>query len=172
MRAVFLWKTHAMDLHLVYYILAALMVLVGIAGTILPALPGLPLVFAGMVLGAWAGDFEHIGIPVLVVLGLLTLFSLVVDFWATAVGARRVGASGKAVAGAVLGTFVGIFFGPVGLFAGPFLGALAGELLHGRDMAKATRVGFGTWLGIVFGTVLKLALAFTMVGLFVLAWIF
>lgn len=161
-----------MELQFVYYIVAAVLVLVGLAGTILPALPGLPLVFAGMVLGAWAGGFEHIGIPVLVVLGLLTLLSLVVDFWATALGARRVGASGKAVAGAVAGTFAGIFFGPVGLFAGPFIGALAGELLHGRDVAKATRVGFGTWLGIVFGTVLKLGLAFTMIGLFLLAWIF
>ncbi|MEN1927953.1 DUF456 domain-containing protein [Luteimonas sp. MJ204] len=161
-----------MDLQNLYYAIAAVLVLVGIAGTILPAIPGLPLVFAGMVLGAWAGHFEHIGIPTLVVLGLLTVFSLAVDFWATALGARRVGASGKAVAGAVIGTFVGIFFGPIGLFAGPFVGALAGELLHGRGVAQATRVGVGTWLGIVFGTVLKLALAFTMIGLFVLAWMF
>lgn len=161
-----------MDLQIPLYILATILVLVGIAGTILPALPGLPLVFAGMLLGAWAGGFEHVGIPVLVVLGLLTLLSLVVDFWATALGAKRVGASGKAVAGAVLGTFVGIFFGFIGLFAGPFIGALAGELLHGRDVGRAARVGFGTWLGVAFGTVLKLALAFTMVGLFVLAWIF
>lgn len=161
-----------MDLQIILYAVAAILVLVGLAGTILPALPGLPLVFAGMVLGAWAGDFEYIGIPVLVVLGVLTMFSLMIDFWATALGARRVGASGKAVAGAVIGTFAGLFFGIVGLFAGPFLGALAGELLHGREVVKATRVGFGTWLGIVFGTVLKLALAFTMVGLFVLAWIF
>lgn len=161
-----------MELHPVLYAVAVLLVLIGLAGTILPALPGLPLVFAGMLLGAWVGDFQHIGIPVIVVLGALTLFSLVVDFWATALGARRVGASGKAVAGAVIGTFAGLFFGPLGLFAGPFVGALAGELLHGRDVGQATRVGFGTWLGIVFGTVLKLALAFTMLGLFVLAWIF
>ena len=161
-----------MELHPVLYAVAVLLVLIGLAGTILPALPGLPLIFVGMLLGAWAGDFEHIGIPVLVVLGVLTLFSLVIDFWATALGARRVGASGKAFAGAVIGTFAGMFFGPVGLFAGPFVGALGGELLHGRDVGQATRVGFGTWLGIVFGTVLKLALAFTMLGLFVLAWIF
>lgn len=155
-----------------YYAIALVLVLVGLAGTILPALPGLPLIFVGMLLGAWAGDFEHIGIPVLVVLGVLTLFSLVIDFWATALGARRVGASRMAVAGAVIGTFVGIFFGFIGLFAGPFIGALAGELLHGRKVGHATRVGFGTWLGVAFGTVLKLALAFTMIGLFVLAWIF
>lgn len=161
-----------MELQHLYYAIAAILVLIGLAGTILPALPGLPLVFAGMLLGAWAGDFEYIGIPVVVALGVLTLISLIVDFWATALGARRVGASGKAVAGAVIGTFVGLFFGLAGLFAGPFIGALVGELLHGRDVGQATRVGFGTWLGIVFGTVLKLALAFTMVGLFVFAWIF
>lgn len=161
-----------MELEIILYAIAVLLVLVGLAGTILPALPGLPLVFAGMLLGAWAGDFEHIGVPVVLALAALTLFSLVVDFWATALGARRVGASTRAVAGAVVGTFAGLFFGPVGLFAGPFVGALAGELLHGRDVGQATRVGLGTWLGIVFGTVLKLALAFTMIGLFVLAWIF
>lgn len=161
-----------MDLTTLYYAIAAVLVAVGIAGTILPALPGLPLVFAGMLLGAWAGGFEHVGVPMLVLLGVLTALSLVVDFWATALGAKRVGASGKAVAGAVIGTFVGIFFGPLGLLAGPFAGALAGELLHGRDLGQATRVGFGTWLGVVFGTVLKLALAFTMLGLFVLAWMF
>ena len=123
-----------MDLQTLYYAIAVILVLVGIAGTILPALPGLPLVFAGMLLGAWAGDFAYIGVPTLVVLGVLTAFSLVVDFWATALGAKRVGASGKAVAGAVIGTFVGIFFGPIGLFAGPFIGALAGELLHVRRL--------------------------------------
>lgn len=167
-----MWQSAAMDLQYVYYAIAAVLVLIGLAGTILPALPGLPLVFAGMLLGAWAGGFEHIGIPVVVVLAVLTLFSLVVDFWATALGARRVGASRMAVAGAIIGTFVGIFFGFIGLFAGPFIGALAGELLHGRRIGRATRVGLGTWLGIVFGTALKLALAFTMIGLFVLAWIF
>jgi len=161
-----------MDLQLLYYVVAAILVAIGIAGTILPALPGLPLVFGGMLLAAWAGGFELVGVPMLVLLGVLTLLSLVVDFWATALGAKRVGASGKAVAGAVIGTFVGIFFGPLGLLGGPFAGALAGELLHGRDVGQATRVGFGTWLGVVFGTVLKLALAFTMLGLFLLAWLF
>lgn len=161
-----------MDLQTLYYAIAAILVAIGIAGTILPALPGLPLVFAGMLLGAWAGGFEYVGIPMLVLLGVLTALSLVVDFWATALGAKRVGASRKAIAGAVIGTFVGIFFGPIGLLAGPFAGALAGELLHGRDVGRATRVGFGTWLGVVFGTVLKLALGFTMLGLFVLAWVF
>lgn len=166
-----------MQAQTLYYVIAALLVLVGLAGTILPALPGLPLVFGGMLLAAWAGGFEQISVATVVVLGVLTLLSLAIDFWATALGAKRVGASRKAVIGAVIGTFGGIFFGPVGLFVGPFVGALAGELLHGRRLdqsgiGQATRVGVGTWVGILFGTVLKLTLAFAMLGLFALAWFY
>ncbi len=161
----------------IYYLLAAGLVLIGVIGTILPILPGLPVVFGGMLLAAWAGNFEQISMATIVVLGILTLLSLAIDFLATALGAKRVGASRKALIGAVLGTFAGIFFGPVGLFVGPFIGALAGELLHGRGLdqlrlGQATKVGFGTWLGIVFGVVLKLTLAFAMIGLFALAWFY
>lgn len=152
------------------YALAALLAAVGLAGIVVPALPGLPLVFAGMLLAAWAGGFEEIGVWIVVLLGLLTLLSLAVDFWATAHGARRVGASRKAVVGAMLGTFAGLFFFPVGLLLGPFAGALAGELLHGREWRQATKVGFGTWLGVVLAVVLKLGLAFAMIGIFALAW--
>ena len=159
-----------MELQSLYYVLAVILVLVGFAGVILPALPGLPLVFAGMLLAAWAGDFQQIGWVTLVVLGLLTLLSVGVDFFATLVGAKRVGASRKALLGAVLGTFAGLFFGPIGLFAGPFVGALLGELWHGREIGQAAKVGLGTWLGILLGTVLKLGLAFAMLGLFAFAW--
>jgi uncharacterized protein YqgC (DUF456 family) len=155
------------------YVLAALLVLAGLAGVLLPALPGLPLVFAGLLLAAWAGGFEQIHVATVVVLGLLTLLSFAVDFWATAHGARRVGASRKALVGAVLGTFAGLFvFPPFGLFAGPFVGALLGELLHGRELRQAAKVGFGTWLGIVLAVVLKLGLAFAMIGLFAFDWFF
>lgn len=157
------------------YLIAVLLVLVGLAGTVLPALPGLPLVFGGLLLAAWAGGFEQVGLAVIVVLGVLTVLSLVVDFWATALGAKRVGASRLAILGAMLGTLGGLFLGPLGLLAGPFAGALAGELLHRRsvlhtDVGHAARVGFGTWVGILFGTALKLGLAFAMLGLFALAW--
>ena len=153
------------------YMLAALLALVGLVGTVLPALPGLPLVFAGMLLAAWAGDFEQVGVWIVVLLGLLTLLSFVVDFWATAHGARRVGASRKAVLGAVIGTFAGLFFFPVGLLVGPFAGALIGEMLHGREWRQATKVGFGTWIGVVLAVVLKLGLAFAMIGIFAIAWL-
>lgn len=157
---------------LLLYGLAALLVIVGLVGVVLPALPGLPLVFAGMLVAAWAGGFEQVGIPILVVLGLLTMVSFAIDFWATAHGAKRVGASRKALVGAVLGTFAGLFvFPPFGLFVGPFAGALIGELLHRRDLGNAARVGFGTWVGVLLAVVLKLGLAFAMLGVFALAWV-
>lgn len=155
------------------YVVAVILVLAGLVGVVLPALPGLPLVFAGMLLAAWAGGFEQIHVATIVVLGLLTLVSFGVDFWATAHGARRVGASRKALVGAVLGTLAGLFvFPPFGLFVGPFAGALLGELLHGRELRQAAKVGFGTWLGIVLSVVLKLGLAFAMIGLFAFDWVF
>jgi uncharacterized protein YqgC (DUF456 family) len=158
-----------------YYAIAGALILLGLAGVVLPALPGLPLVFLGMLLAAWAGGFAKIGIATLVALGILTLLSMAVDFWAAALGAKRVGASRLAVIGALLGTFAGLFFGPLGLFLGPFVGALAGELVHGRRLdrgrlGQATRVGVGTWLGLVLGIALKLMLAFAMLGLFAWSW--
>jgi uncharacterized protein YqgC (DUF456 family) len=159
-----------MEMQSVYYVLAALLILVGVAGTVLPALPGLPLVFAGMFLAAWAGGFEQVGGWMLGLLGVLTLLSLGIDFMASAMGAKRVGASRLALVGAIVGTFAGLAFGIIGVFIGPFVGALVGELIHGRKVGQAAKVGLGTWLGILFGTALKLGLAFAMLGLFALAW--
>jgi len=144
----------------------------GVAGSVLPALPGVPLVFAGLLLAAWAGDFQQVTWIPLVVLGLLTVISFVIDFAATALGAKRVGATKLAVLGAALGTLGGLFLGLPGLILGPFVGAVAGELLsHGR-MQQATRAGLATWMGLVFGTLAKLALVFTMLGVFALAYFF
>ena len=164
-----------METQTIYYAIDLLLVLVGIAGTVLPAIPGLPLVFAGMLLAAWAGGFEQIGIGTILLLAVLTLLSIGIDFLASAAGAKRVGASRLAVVGALVGTLVGLFFGLVGVFAGPFVGAVVGELIARRGidrdkLGQATKVGFGTWFGILVGTVLKLTLAFAMIGIFAIAW--
>jgi uncharacterized protein YqgC (DUF456 family) len=155
----------------IYYTIAALLVVVGIAGVVLPALPGMPLLFAGLLLAAWADGFQRVGWVTLLVLGVLTLLSFLVDFLATLFGAKRVGASRKALWGSVLGSIAGLFFLPIGLFVGPFVGALAGEYWHGRELRQATKVGLGTWLGIVLGTAAKLGLAVAMVGLFAAVWL-
>jgi hypothetical protein len=164
------------DLSAIWSILAVILVIVGIAGTILPALPGIPLVFAGLLLAAWGDGFRHVGGWTLGVLVLLTLASFAIDLLATAMGAKRVGASRLALLGATIGAIAGVFFGFVGIFIGPFVGAVIGELAHrrrlaGADVGHATRVGLGTWTGLLLGTVLKLVLAFAMVGLFTVVWI-
>lgn len=165
-----MWETRT-RLDTLLYLLAALLVIVGIAGSILPALPGLPIVFGGLLLAAWVGDFQTVGWLTLTVLGVLTLLAMAVDLVASLLGTRRVGASGLAVLGAAVGTLVGLFFGLPGLLLGPFLGALAGELLAGRGMQQATRAGVGAWIGFVIGTLAKLGLAFTMLGVYLVGWL-
>lgn len=152
------------------WLLAVALVLAGLAGSVLPALPGVPLVFAGLLVAAWADDFQRVSWWMIVLLGALTLLSIVIDLAATALGARRVGATRWAIAGAAIGTVVGLFLGLPGLILGPFMGAVAGELLSHGEIQKATRAGVATWVGLIFGTLAKLALIFTMIGLFAFAY--
>jgi uncharacterized protein YqgC (DUF456 family) len=157
----------------VLWLVVVLLVLVGFAGLVFPGLPGTPLVFAGLVLAAWLDGFTRVGWwPTLLVLGALTLLSVAVEFIAGALGAQRVGASGRAVWGATLGGLVGIFFGLPGLVLGPFVGAVLGQLAARRDLLHAGRVGVGTLLGLFVGAIAKIAVSVTMLGVFVAAWLF
>ncbi len=151
-------------------LVAAAMVLAGLAGSVLPALPGVPLVFGGLVVAAWADDFQRVGWVTLTFLGLLTALSFVIDFAATAMGAKRVGATKLAIVGAAVGAILGIFLGIPGLILGPFIGAVAGEMISHGKIEQAGKVGVATWVGLLFGTLAKLALVFTMVGVFLLAY--
>jgi uncharacterized protein YqgC (DUF456 family) len=153
------------------WVLALLLVLAGIAGAILPAIPGAPLVFGGLLLGAWIDGFAKVGWFPLVLIGLLTVMTFVVDVAATALGAKRLGASPLALVGAGVGSVTGLFFGFVGVLAGPFIGAVLGEYLARRDLRQAGKVGLGTWLGIVLGGAAKIALLLAMVGVFAVAWL-
>lgn len=158
-----------MDTQLLLWLLAILCLIVGFAGLVLPALPGIPLIYGGLVLMAWAEGFAHVGWPTLTLLGVLALVSYAVDFLASALGSKAFGASSRAVWGAALGACVGLFFGLPGLFLGPFLGAVIAELSQRASPLRATQAGIGALLGLLFGALLKIALAFTMIGVFVLA---
>ena len=151
------------------WILAAILVIVGLAGLFLPVLPGAALVFGGLAVAAWADDFVYVGWGLLTVLGVLALLTYPADLLASAFGAKRYGASPRAVTGAVLGAVVGIFFGLVGVLLGPFIGAVIGEFSTQRHIGRAGRAGFGATVGIVLGTAAKLAIAFTMLGIFAIA---
>ena len=154
------------------WIIAILLVAAGLAGLVLPALPGPLLVFAGLFLAAWAEQFVHVGTWTLVVLAVMAALALLADFVAGAFGAKRYGASPRSVAGAALGAIVGIFFVLPGLLLGPFAGALLGELSARKDLAAAGRAGWGATIGLVLGTAAKLALGFAMVGLFLVVRFF
>lgn len=147
------------------WIVAAVLVVVGLVGTVLPAIPGSTLVFAGIALGAWIDGFARIPVWVVVVAGLLAAATWVVDLVAGAAGAKRVGASPWAIAGAALGTIAGVFTGFVGLLFLPLAGAAIGEFLAERDVLRAGKVGVATWLGLVIGTALKVAITFAMLGI-------
>jgi uncharacterized protein len=153
------------------WIVAGVLVIAGIIGTVAPVLPGSVLVFAGLLMAAWIDGFEKVGWAPLVVLGALTALTFVADIAATGSGANRAGASKQAVIGATIGTVVGFFFGIIGIFVGPFVGAAAGEFLAERDLVRAGKVGYGTLFGLVLGAALKIALALAMVGVFITAYL-
>jgi hypothetical protein len=155
-----------MDGSLLLWTAAVLLSLLGLAGLALPALPGAPLLFLGLVCAAWAEGFAHVGFWTLLLLGLLAGLTYLVEFVASLVGAKRFGASRLALWGATVGGLAGIFFGIPGIVLGPFVGAVAGELLQLRSLGQAGRVGFGTVVGLAFGVAGKLAIGITMVGLF------
>jgi len=154
----------------VMYALAAALVVIGFLGTFLPVLPGVPFVFAGMALAAYVDQFQRVGKVTLMILGVLTIIAVLVDFIAASLGAKRVGASRNAIIGAALGTLIGLFFGPIGLIFGSFFGAVAGEMMATNNLQQATRAGAAAWIGLLVGTLFKLALTFAMLGIFVAAW--
>lgn len=155
-----------MNGEVVLFALAALLVALGVAGLLLPGLPGAPLVFAGLVVAAWAEDFAYVGFGWLALLGAIAALTYAVDFAATALGAKKFGASPRAVVGAVLGGLAGLFFGPLGLLLGPFAGALVAEYSLHRNWETAQRAGFGATLGLVLGGAAKIALVSVMIGVF------
>jgi len=151
---------------LLLWSLAIGLIVIGMAGTVLPGVPGVAAVFGGMLLAAWIDGFARIGAPTLVTLGVLTALAFVADIVGSLIGAQRVGASRLALAGAALGALVALPFGIFGLMVGPFFGAVIGEFMARQRLDAAARVGIGTWLGLAVGSLAKIALVFAMLGVF------
>jgi uncharacterized protein len=152
------------------YIIAAALIVIGLAGTIVPALPGIPLIFGGIWLIAGVDRYHHIGLWWLLGIAVVGAIGLTLDLLAGALGAKRVGASKQAVSGALAGTVIGLFFGLPGLLLGPFVGAALGELAAGNSILRSTHVGMSAWFGLVFGTIIKLVSSLMMVALFGAGW--
>ena len=148
------------------WILCAALILAGLAGTVLPVLPGTLLVWGGVVLGAWIDDFTRVGVTTLAVVTVLAVLAWGLDYVAGLMGAKKAGASKLALLGAAAGTVVGLFMGLVGVLFMPLAGAAAGEYLAQKDQARAVKVGVATWVGIMVGLIAKVVLSFIMVGIF------
>jgi uncharacterized protein len=133
-------------------------------------LPGIPLIFGGIWLAAAVDHYQHVSSGWLIGIGIIAAVGLGLDLTAAALGAKRVGASSQAVSGALIGTLLGLFLGITGLIFGPFIGALMGELAAGGSVLRSTHVGIAAWIGLIFGTLIKLSASIMMVVLFAAAW--
>lgn len=148
------------------WILAFALIAVGLVGTVMPALPGPPMVLLGILLAAWIDRFAKISGLVCAIVSVLALAAIAIDWIAGAMGARRVGASKWAVIGATVGAILGVLSGFWGLLFMPLVGAAIGEFIARQDLLRAGQVGLATWIGMLLGTVAKLAIVAMMIGIF------
>jgi uncharacterized protein YqgC (DUF456 family) len=148
--------------------IGALLTLTGLAGLLLPLVPGAPLLFMGLFCGAWAENFRYVGLGTLVLLAGMAALTYLVEFVAQALGAKHFGGSRRAMIGAAAGGLIGMLAGPPGIILGPFIGAVLGELSLQRTLDQASRAGFGTVVGLAVGVAGKFAIGIAMIGLFAL----
>jgi uncharacterized protein YqgC (DUF456 family) len=146
------------------HVLALALLAAGVAGLVLPVLPGAVLLVLGVVTLAWAGDFAILGWGMVAFAGAMGLAITVVDWAASILGARAFGASKWAVLGSAVGLVVGVFLGLPGIVLGPVVGALAFEYAKDPSFERALKAGVGAFVGFVVGSVLKVMLAFVLLG--------
>ena len=157
-----------MHIQIILWLLSIILVVAGLAGLLFPVLPGAPLLYAGLLAAAWAENFAYAGVKTLTILGIMAVLMYVLDFLASAFGAKHFGASRLAVIGATLGAIIGIFFGIPGILLGPFIGAVLGELFNRPNLRAAGMAGIGAAVGLALGIAAKLSLAFAMLGIFLI----
>ncbi len=153
---------------IIFFVLALAVMLVGLAGVVLPLLPGIPLIFIAIIGYLLATGFGQMPTVVLVTLAGLTLLSFFIDWLASVYGVKRFGGTKLGMLGSLVGTIVGLVVANIpGLIIGAIIGAYAGEILAGKSSPEAWRAGFGSFFGLVTGHVLKLVMGTVMIGLFV-----
>lgn len=156
------------DQSLILWIIGAILTVTGLSGLLLPIVPGAPLLFLGLLFGAWAEDFSYIGVWTLLLLAIMAALTYVVEFAASILGVKKYGGSKRAMFGAALGGIAGLFLGIPGILVGPFVGTVIGELSLPRSLDEASRAGFGTVVELALGVAGKLAIGIDMIGLFLL----
>ncbi len=149
-------------------IVSLVLMVAGIVGIIVPIIPSTPLIWCGAFLYAVYTGFEEITWTILIIFGALTIFTLVVDFFANIYGAKKFGAGKWGIAGSTIGMIAGtITAGVIGLIVGSFLGAVLFELMLGKSLKTSFNAGLGAFLGFLGGSFAKLVIGFIMIGVFV-----
>lgn len=139
------------------FVLCLIFILIGIAGAVLPFIPGIPVIFIAIAAYGWAEGFQTISAKYIIILAALTLLSVLVDYLASYWGAKYAGAGKGGQIGAVIGVVAGMFvFPPAGIFIGPWLGAWVGEMIDGKAPEVAAKSALGALLGLFSGIVFKL----------------
>lgn len=155
-------------IEIIALVVASLFFLVGLIGTLLPVMPGAPVIWGGMLVYGFIAGFESLGFYFLAAQALLALTVMGVDYLFTAMGSHYFGGSKAALWGAAGGLLVGLFFFPIGLLIGPFLGAALVDLLFRRRTDLAVKSGIGASLGFLSALPIKLTLEAVMITWFVL----
>lgn len=154
-------------MHTTALIIAIILFILGVAGTVLPALPGPILVFGGMLIYGIMTDFANLGLSFFVAQMLVLGIIFAADYLSSAIGTKLSGGSKQAALGAIIGTIIAIIIiGPLGLIVGPFLGAVTVELIRGIKPGQAFRIGLGTLIGTLGGTLFKLSAVVVMIVYF------
>ena len=152
-----------------WWLLAVVVMALGLIGTVIPVLPGTTIILAAAVIHRVAlGADRSVGWSALIGMLLLTLVTYAIDAAAGYLGARRFGATKWGLIGGAAGALIGLFFGLFGLFVGPVIGAIAGELIGGKEIMKAGRAGWGTFLGGLAGMIAKLFIGLIMIVIFLM----
>lgn len=155
-----------------YWLLVAVLVVLGFVGLVMPILPGIAFIFSGLLLGAWIDGFARVSQATMVVIGVITLIAWALDFFASYITAKQAKASPLALLGTLIGAVLGLFAGVVGLIIGPIIGAIIGEFISRRHAGGAARVGVAAGLGFVLALVIKFMLAAVILSIFAIAYFY
>ena len=160
---------------IIYFVIALAVMLFGLAGTILPIIPGVPIIFVAIVIHTLLTDFSVISGQAIVVFAVLTVASLLLDWLAGSLGVKRMGGSAAGMIGAFVGMIAGLMIPGAGLFVfilGAFAGAVVFEMLAGKESKTALKAGLGSFIGFLAGTVIKFAIGVVMIVYFIWMIIF
>jgi uncharacterized protein YqgC (DUF456 family) len=154
----------------IFAIICAILMLVGLVGVVMPYLPGIPVAWLGLFIYAIGTDWERISVTTIIVFAAITVFALLLDFIAPLLGAKKYKASKWGIIGASIGLFLGIIiFQMWGIIIGPLLGAFIGELIAKKPAGQAFKSALGTFVGFIFGSLMKIVLILVMAGFFIVS---